>query len=255
MKMLFPLMFVTIFTSCNELKNPLNEMEMFKELMDNHYSKIFPNRQRNSGGPMFFKYIHENLAKNHEEFVAYNKFYCGVSGSIIMPDRPQRYTTVKIRNKDNKCIKGNYYRCRWPCSGDIMKYSRVDTITIKLPNDIDKESREYNVLTINDPCGACVDEECSNFPKEVGAFKCKNGKTSNGLRVRNGKITKGKGRLIFSLFHKPKDKDEFDPNFLKQCSQRHNASLNELEKMGGMGNIFVKLALLDKKETFELCGN
>ena len=258
MKYIIITLHLLVMVACNGEKKSdsgvkINEMEMFKDMMDNHYYKIFPKGQRNSGGPMFFKYIYENLANNHDEFVAYNKFYCGVSGSIIMPNRPKRYTTVKLRDKNNKCVVGNYYRCCWPCSGDIMKYARVDNIEIKLPNDKKSDSKNYNVLTINDPCQSCVNKDCTNFPREVGAFKCENGLTKNGLRIKNDKITHGQGRLIFALFH-PKEKDDkFDPDFPKQCKMRHQASLVELDKMGGMGNIFVKLALLSGKESYEIC--
>ena len=87
MKFLTTLVFITTFLSCNKTDHKIDEMALFDEMMKNHYSKIFPNGNRNSGGPMFFKYIYENLASNHAEFMAYNKFYCGVSGSIIMPNR------------------------------------------------------------------------------------------------------------------------------------------------------------------------
>ena len=202
---------------------------------------------------MFFKYIYENLANNHKEFIAYNKFYCGVSGSIIMPDRPKRYTTVKIRDKNNNCVMGNYYRCCWPCSGDIMKYSLVEEAYLKIPKELFSKTKKYKVLTINDPCKSCIDEKCSNFPREVSAFKCKDGLTENGLRLKHNKITKGDGRLIFALFHETTKTDKFNQTFPKQCSLKYKANLDELHKMGGMGNIFVRLALLYKEETHDIC--
>jgi len=260
MKKIYVSFFIFIFVSCqNEVEQstpkPLNEVNMFNSMMKDHYSKIFPYGNRNSGGPMFFKYIYENLANNHEEFIAYNKFYCGVSGSIIMPDRPKRYTTVKIRNSKNECVKGNYYRCCWPCSGDIMKYARVDKIILTLPKDPKRIKRMYNVLTMNDPCAACVKKGCPNFPPEVAAFKCKDGITQNGLRILNGTVTKSKGnaRLIFAVFHESSQDDEFSPNFPKQCSKRHSANIDELNQLGGMGNIFVKLSQLVKQETYPIC--
>ena len=253
MKKILLSIIISFFLSCNKSVPKIDEMALFDEMMKNHYSKIFPNGSRNSGGPMFFKYIYENLASSHAEFAAYNKFYCGVSGSIIMPNRSKRYTTVKIRDKFNNCVKGNYYRCCWPCSGDIMKYSMVQEVSIKFQTGILSEEKKYKVLTINDPCKACEDEKCSKFPREVGAFKCKNGLTQNGLRVNGDEITQGDGRLIFALFHESAETDKFDINFPKQCSLRHRANLDELQKMGGMGNIFVKLALLYKQETFDVC--
>ena len=160
-------LFFTFTAFSGSYKSPqhIDEMSMFNDMMENHYSKIFPDRNRNSGGPMFFKYIFENLANNHEEFIVYNKFYCGVSGSIIMPNRRKRYTTVKIRDNKNKCVKGNYYRCCWPCSGDIMKYSLVEEVDLKIPREVFSRAKRYKVLTINDPCKSCIDNECTNFPK------------------------------------------------------------------------------------------
>ena len=196
------LLLIFTFTAISGSMNPpppINEMAMFENMMKNHYSKIFPNRNRNSGGPMFFKYIYQNLANSHEEFIAYNKFYCGVSGSIIMPNRPKRYTTVKIRDNKNKCVKGNYYRCCWPCSGDIMKYSRVEEVNLKIPREMYSEEKKYKVLTINDPCKSCIDDICTNFPKEVGAFNCKDGLTKNGLRIKGNRITEEMGDLFCSF--------------------------------------------------------
>ncbi|MEE3078382.1 MAG: hypothetical protein VX341_03520 [Bdellovibrionota bacterium] len=222
-------------------------------MLKNHYNKIFPSRNRNAGGPMFFKYIYENLANTHDEFIAYNTFYCGVSGSIIDPRRPMMYNTVRVRDKSKKCIEGNYYRCCWPCSGDIMKYARVDKAKLKVPNNFFGTIKEYNVLTIEDPCSACTDSKCSNFPKEVSAFNCKNGLTQNGLRVKDSKLTKENGRLIFALFHKKNKGDKYQKSFGKQCSRRHKANLRELSQMGGMGNIFVKLSTLRPNQEFGLC--
>ena len=134
-----------------------------------------------------------------------------------------------------------------------MKYARTDKIVVKLPNDSSNEIKTYNVLTINDPCQACKDDSCSNFPQEVGAYRCKDGLTENGLRINGDKITSGPGRLIFALFHSADKNDRFDLDFPKQCTKRHQANLEELDLLGGMGNIFVKLATLSKEETYQIC--
>ena len=46
----------------------------------NDFNKIFPDRNRNSGGAQFFHHI-MNLNPTKQEFDHYNRFYCAVSGS------------------------------------------------------------------------------------------------------------------------------------------------------------------------------
>ena len=54
------------------------------------------------------------------------------------------------------------------------------------------------------------------------------------------------GRLIFALLHQGRyltEKDQsFDPELLSTCRERIHAQPDELNKMGGMGDIFVDLA-------------
>ena len=229
------------------------ELSMYQDMLDNHYEKIFPNGNRNAGGPMFFKYIYENLATSFEDFERYNRFYCGVSGSIIDPRRHDRHNTVKIRDANNQCVLGNYYNCCWPCSGDIMKYARVETVDIQLPKSASNAVKRYRVLTINDPCQPCNTDACPPFPIEVGAFQCAKGLTQNGLRVRDGALTTAEGRLIFALFYEPNPHDTFETSILKMSAERHTASVSELQKMGGMGDIFVKLSQVAGEDTYQLC--
>ena len=59
---------------------------------------------------------------------------------------------------------------------------------------------------------------CPGFPPEVGAFECARDRTENGLRVKDGRLTKdGSGRLIFALLHKGRYLTEKDlhstPNY------------------------------------------
>ena len=234
----------------------ISDEELFLELREQHWDKIFPNGGRNSGGPQFLKYIYENLASSHDLFRRYNQFYCGVSGSIVYPGGEERYDTVKVKSSSGECIIGEYRRCCWPCSCDVMKYARAEQVEIQLPNDPTQEIAAYWVLTIGDPCHKCDDLPCDNLPKEVTAYQCKNGLTQNGLRTSQGKITtqRGEGRLIFAVLHNAHHQREVKPSvsteLLQACQPRINANPEELQSMSGMGNIFVDLALINSNEEF-----
>lgn len=212
---------------------PMNvRRSAYKKLMEN-FNTIFPNRNRNAGGPQWFKYIVDmNLNKN--DFELFNSFYCGVSGSPVDPERGKVFDHVIVKDLENNDIYGKYYRCCWPCLCDIMKYARVDKYDIVLDDD----KVTYDVLTIEDPC--CNE---SKIPKSVTSYKCKNGKTQNGVYSRNG-------RLIFALFYdtinlKDKDNRHYKDNIsdvLERCSERMNTEPDKLR--GGMGDIFVNLSLI-----------
>ena len=233
---------------------PAENMVLFREMLEAHYYKIFPDGQRNAGGPQFFKYIHDNLATSHDLFERYNQFYCGVSGSIVSPARKQRLDTVKIKGTDGRCIMGQYVRCCWPCSCDIMKHARAEKVDIVLPKDKSRESRPYWVLTIGDPCAKCNFLPCPEMPPEVSAYDCGGGRTKNGLRVKNGRLTDDPdGRLVFALLYEgeraPDSPLAVDDDLLGVCDERITATPKELEKLGGMGDIFVELALINSDET------
>ena len=228
---------------------------LFTELREKHWLKIFPDGGRNAGGPQFFKYIYENLATSHELFQRYNQFYCGVSGSIVYPGGEERYDVVKVKDSNGQCVVGEYRRCCWPCSCDVMKHARVEQVSIQLPNDPSQRSEMYWLLTIGDPCHRCDDLPCSDLPEEVSAYQCKNGATQNGLRVWNGQLTtEHKGRLVFAILHNVRPAEQkletVPEELLQVCQPRINATPAELKEMGGMGNIFVDLALINSDETF-----
>ena len=167
-------------------------------MMKNHYHLIFPNRARNAAGFKFFEYIYDNLAKD-KFFDIYNKLYCGVSGSIVYPDDPsqpyRRYSVVKVKDLNNKCVYGKYYRCCTPCNCDIMKYTKV----VRVP-EVPKDSGRFyerNLITIGDPC---LNED--KFPPEVdrNVFTCSNNVLKFGYRVdSNNRLTKGAGRLVIAV--------------------------------------------------------
>lgn len=242
---------------------PDENMVLFRDMLETHYYRIFPDGRRNAGGPQFFKYIHDQLATSHELFERYNQFYCGVSGSIVSPARKQRLDTVKIKDASGRCVMGQYIRCCWPCSCDIMKHARAEKVDITLPKDPKKEVRSYWVLTIGDPCAKCDLLPCPAMPPEVSAYDCGGGRTKNGLRVKNGRLTDDPdGRLVFALLYEGQSAQTstlaVEDELLDVCSERFTATPSELENLGGMGDIFVELSLVNSDEkltntTKDLC--
>jgi len=204
--------------------------EKYEKLMKD-FDTIFPDRNRNSGGPQFFKHI-VDMNLNKHDFELYNSFYCGVSGSPVDPKRVDVSDNVIVKDLKGNDIYGKYYRCCWPCLCDIMKYAKVDKYNANL-NDT---CVTYDVLTIEDPC--C---NIDNIPESVSSYKCENGKTTNGVYSNNG-------RLIFALFHNTRiatlnDKKSIN-SIMEKCSMRMDTRPDDLQ--GGMGDIFVKLSLACK---------
>ena len=241
----------TIYNSfiSNEPFEPIDSQKLYDNLVNNHWPKIFPdNANRNSGGFRFFKYIYDNLAQNEQLFDEYNKFYCAVSGSIVAPS-DYNYNIVKVKDKNNKCVYGKYYRCCTPCNCDIMKYVQVEDCSIEIP----KNSGNFfnkKVLTIGDPC---LDQ--SKFPPEVdkSVFECKNNMLTKGYHIYNGKITTNKGRLIigvlYSCTENEKKKVSETINMCTTGTKRLLSSVNNLQY--GMGDIFVKLALINNNNNYK----
>ena len=75
------------------------------------FSKIFPSRNRNSGGPQFYHHIVTSMNPSKKEFIKYNTFYCAVSGSPIDPGRGKTYDNVVVDGLDGNTYYGRYYRC------------------------------------------------------------------------------------------------------------------------------------------------
>ena len=77
------------------------------------WDKIFehaPRPKRNSAGPIFFNWIITKMNPTIKEFEAYNRFYCGVSGSVVRPCSNPDLVKIKETNTSNT-ICGYYYRC------------------------------------------------------------------------------------------------------------------------------------------------
>ncbi|MEL6548556.1 MAG: hypothetical protein AAFQ82_28285, partial [Myxococcota bacterium] len=193
---------------------------------------------------------------SHSLFERYNRFYCGVSGSIIKPARAVKTTAVRVKDAEGACVHGAYHRCCWPCTCDVMKFARAERVTVRLPKDPSGEEREYTVLTIGDPCFRCEGMPCADIPPRVGAFECRDGRTANGLRVKEGRLTDDRdGRLVFALLYEAEDgptdaRDTEEEQTIERCAARTSANPEELAEMGGMGNIFVNLARVNESTAF-----
>ena len=221
-----------------------NKSSLFNSLMNNHYGVIFPNNaNRNSAGFRFFKYIYDNLATTEELFDTYNMFYCAVSGSIVSPDRSNNYDILKVKDLEGNCVIGKYYRCCTPCNCDIMKYTRVVNTSIELP----KGSGNYvnkKLLTIGDPCEKHSE---SSFPPEIdrNVFKCNSNKLELGYRVKDNKLTSDSGRLVIGVLYDVSEDEKTQFNsVLQNCRERLDTNPEDLKY--GMGDIFVKLSLLNQ---------
>ena len=225
--------------------------KLFQDMLDNHYHLIFPNNaNRNSAGFRFFKYFYDNLAINEELFDIYNTFYCSVSGSIVSPDRSDNYSILKVKQLGtNKCVIGKYYRCCVPCNCDIMKYARIVQADIEIPKNSGNFYKK-NLITIGDPC---ISKK--NLPSQLDSnvFKCKNNNLELGYRINNrGELTMGKGRLVVGVLYPLNENDKHllseSVNGCLTGTKRFLSNEDNLEY--GMGDIFVKLALLNDDNTY-----
>ena len=194
------------------------------------WGKIFPNKNRNAGGALFFKYILDN-SNSREEFFEKNKMYCSVSGSLVRPGSEPEFVSVKGQNGD-EFICGSLYRCCWPCSCDVMKFVQVQTLEKKFNEKIDL----INVLTIKNPC------EKKDFPEEVDRDSLCIGTSLNKKRV-----TEINGRLVVGILFdgkicSPRDIEKINREVItgSYCPLRNNTPLEEVR--GGMGDIFIKMA-------------
>ena len=217
----------------------INPQELYDKLMGD-FNKIFPDRNRNSGGAQFFHHI-MSLNPTKEEFDYYNRFYCAVSGSPIDVNRKDNKSFIYIEDMEGNKICGDYYRCCVPCNCDLMKYSKVENMVISLKDG----NFNYYVITINDPCSNPV-----LIPDSVTSFKCENGKTQNGKYTPSGRLIKGilhNGRMC-----NPSDVEEIDKHKVTGdfCKERNMTHPDDLR--GGMGDIFVKLSLIGKEIVDEI---
>ena len=218
-----------IFLILFQLKSFAEEKNYHKELITD-WSRIFPDKNRNAAGPKFFKYIIDKDI-TYKDFIEYNKLYCAVSGSLIDPNSKPEFVYLKNAENEEK-ICGFYHKCCYPCSCDLMKYSKVK----KMKYTFTDGEKEFFVLTIKNPCGK------KDFPREVNKdYFC------DGNKLDNNQVFVLDERLVIGLFHNASkcnsqsiaaiDSHEVTGQY---CELRNNAPLEEVQ--GGMGDIFIRLA-------------
>ena len=210
-------------------------MQHAQEKLRLAWSGIFPDGNRNGGGPQFFQWIHQN-AESAQEFDDMNKLFCGVSGSVVSPGRAP--SNLKVKDLQGNVVCGQYYKCCWPCVCDIEKYTRAEKVTFDLPSI---GNLERVALTIPDPC-----KNPSNMPREVSTFQCKNGKTTNA-------VASSEGRIVTAILHNSGECEAQDPEVTKRCDQRKQLTSCDLSSRGGMGDIFAKLACATDDGTRKEC--
>ena len=214
----------------SSLRSDNSTLTRYYEELRADWGKIFPNKNRNAGGALFFKYILDN-SNSREEFFEKNKMYCSVSGSLVRPGSEPEFVSVKGQD-GNELICGSLYRCCWPCSCDVMKFVQVQTLEKKFNKKIDL----INVLTIKNPC------EKQDFPEEVDRDSLCIGTSLNKKRV-----TEINGRLVVGILFDgkictPRDIEKINREVItgSYCPLRNNTPLEEVR--GGMGDIFIKMA-------------
>ena len=125
----------TLFVMCllipsislgESLKSDSLKLIRYYEELRADWGKIFPNKNRNAGGALFFNYILDN-SSSRDEFFEKNKMYCSVSGSLVRPGSQPEFVSVRGQN-ENELICGSLYRCCWPCSCDVMKFVQVQAL-------------------------------------------------------------------------------------------------------------------------------
>jgi len=224
------LFFVLIYFSSATAEVNFQQKKFYYENLVSNWSKIFPDSNRNAAGPRFFKYmIDQDLT--YEEFMEYNKLYCPVSGSLINPgEKPDFIFVQELRTQKKIC--GDLYRCCWPCSCDLMNYTKVKKIKHKFKDGVKK----IDVLLINNPCSK------KDFPKEVNKdYFC------NKQRLNSDEVFTVDGKLVIGLLYNSKKCKKADINKIntneitgKFCAFKNDIPLEEMNI--GMGDIFIKMA-------------
>ena len=225
------LIFLCIFANTSTYSEVnLQQKKFYYENLVSNWTKIFPDSNRNAAGPRFFKYmIDQDLT--YEEFMEYNKLYCPVSGSLINPgEKPDFIFVQELRTQKKIC--GDLYRCCWPCSCDLMNYTKVKKIKHKFKDGIKK----IDVLLINNPCSK------KDFPKEVNKnYFC------NKQRLNSDEVFTVDGKLVIGLLYNSKKCKKADINKIntneitgKFCAFKNDIPLEEMNI--GMGDIFIKMA-------------
>ena len=207
-----------------------NAEEIQYQQLQRDWWQIFPDGNRNAGGPKFFNYA-LNISKNFTEFQNFNKLFCPVSGSLINPNSIPEFVYIDEEGSSRK-ICGQLYRCCWPCACDVMKHVTAEKFQVKFDN----KNNEIFLLKIKNPCLK------ENFPDEVNrTYFCEGDKVNvNNVHFSSEKVTVGMLHNAhvcssdeITLIDNHKITGEF-------CPIRNTTPISEIK--GGMGDIFIKMA-------------
>lgn len=133
------------------------------------YNYIFKHGNRNSASHLWFSHLLElSEQMTYSEFLELNKCFCAVSGSPVRPSMYNRYGLLLdyLPGKSNgaaessssalattkstpKKVFGFLHYCCWPCVCDTLDFIKVDTLTVKFKNGVEKQ---LTVSVIGDPC-------------------------------------------------------------------------------------------------------
>jgi len=173
-----------------------------------HYRTVFPHGNRNAAGAQWFHYIEtQGLSQD------LHKAYCGVSGSVVDPERPP--ALVRVSDGAGGHVCGEYHLCCHPCACDVMRFTQAEVLGDK------------TVLSIPDPC---VRPE--KIPAQVTAFKCSDGKTENAIHTTSG-------RIAIAVLQNPRACSDPVPKEA-QCAERNATPVEDLR--WGMGDLFARVA-------------
>ena len=204
--------------------------ELSYQQLKKDWWKIFPDGNRNVGGPKFFDYALKNSG-TVKEFTSFNRLFCPVSGSLVSPKSTPELVYVDEEGSSRK-ICGQLYRCCWPCSCDVMKYVTAEKFNLQ----IGEQNDEFFLLKIKNPCTK------ENFPAEVTrSYFCK------GDQINDSSVHFSSEKITVGILHDAHvcSRDEIayiDEQLItgKYCPLRNNTPVSEIK--GGMGDIFIKLA-------------
>ena len=222
--------FICCFLPLNLNAQNVEPDELSYQQLKKDWWKIFPDGNRNVGGPKFFDYTLKN-SRNVEEFTSLNRLFCPVSGSLISPKSTPELVYVDEEGSSRK-ICGQLYRCCWPCSCDVMKHVTAEKFSLQIGDQKD----EFFLLKIKNPCTK------ENFPAEVTrSYFCK------GDQVNDSSVHFSSEKITVGILHdahvcSTEEIAYIDEQLItgKYCPLRNNTPVSEIK--GGMGDIFIKLA-------------
>ncbi len=224
---------LSLTSNCNNNNENINN---YYNYLQQNWSSIFPDGNRNAAGAVFFKFIISLPNLRLQDFIEFNKLYCAVSGSLVRPNSQPVF--IKLKDLNNNFICGDYYLCCWPCSCDIMKYANVIEVSHQFCDQ--DYPTIFNVIVIKNPCSK------SDFPNEVNKNYFCNGNSLNSDNVISLNVN-NQDYLVIGLLHESSKCSNEDINYINNheitgnmCLERNSMSLEDLRY--GMGDIFIKLA-------------